>query len=81
MARPPRLATPAAGWRGIDSANYRSVDFRQQVALDMEKLTLPFGVTGFSPGGEPDFGAKSKDDPQAAVYHDFRGSWKIKGSE
>ncbi|KAJ9111370.1 hypothetical protein QFC19_001138 [Naganishia cerealis] len=35
-----------------------------------EVMILP--ITAFSPGGEPDFRAKGQDDPQAAVYHDFR---------
>ncbi|KAL7421127.1 hypothetical protein Q5752_004012 [Cryptotrichosporon argae] len=41
-------------------------------------LVLP--ITGFSPGGEPDFRAEGPDSPQANVLHDFRGSWKGDGA-
>lgn len=42
-----------------------------------EVMILP--ITAFSPGGEPDFHAKGKDDIQASVVHDFRASWKEDG--
>ncbi|KAJ9115018.1 hypothetical protein QFC22_005346 [Naganishia vaughanmartiniae] len=44
-----------------------------------EVMVLP--ITAFSPGGEPDFMSKDQDHPQAAVYHDFRGSWKKEEQE
>ena len=42
-----------------------------------EVLVLP--ITAFSPGGQHDFHAKGRDDEQADVVHDFRGSWKSGG--
>ncbi|WVQ81321.1 hypothetical protein IAT38_003444 [Cryptococcus sp. DSM 104549] len=41
-------------------------------------LVLP--ITAFSPGGQPDFGAKGPDSIQANVLHNFRGSWKGDGA-
>ncbi|WWC91016.1 uncharacterized protein L201_005956 [Kwoniella dendrophila CBS 6074] len=41
-------------------------------------LILP--ITGFSPGGEPDFGAEGPDSIQANLLHNFRGSWKPDGA-
>ncbi|WVR08900.1 hypothetical protein IAU60_005959 [Kwoniella sp. DSM 27419] len=41
-------------------------------------LILP--ITGFSPGGQPDFKAEGPDSPQANVLHNFRGSWKGDGA-
>ncbi|KAK6906414.1 hypothetical protein L486_06022 [Kwoniella mangroviensis CBS 10435] len=41
-------------------------------------LILP--ITGFSPGGQPDFGAEGPDSVQANVLHNFRGSWKGDGA-
>ncbi|WVQ93038.1 hypothetical protein IAU59_000102 [Kwoniella sp. CBS 9459] len=41
-------------------------------------LILP--ITGFSPGGQPDFRAEGPDSPQANVLHNFRGSWKGDGA-
>lgn len=77
LARPSRSPTSAEDRRGIGSAYHRSVG----LPCNGRRCGEADKVAGFSPGGEPDFGAKSRDDPQAAVYHDFRGSWKIKGSE
>ncbi|WWC72912.1 uncharacterized protein I206_106876 [Kwoniella pini CBS 10737] len=53
----------------------RSLDHPLRIG---DVLILP--ITGFSPGGERDFGAENPDSIQANVLHNFRGSWKGDGA-
>ncbi|KAG7531417.1 hypothetical protein FFLO_04338 [Filobasidium floriforme] len=59
---------------GITWHDLRALDHPMRIG---EVLVLP--ITAFSPGGQPDFKAKGRDDEQADVVHDFRGSWKAGG--
>ena len=63
------LARYAITWHDL-----RGLDHPMRIG---EVLVLP--ITAFSPGGQPDFHAKGRDDEQADVVHDFRGSWKSGG--